>query len=352
MSTATVARWSRSRKTNSAPSRVSTSPQRGFVPIFWRCEASSPRCGGILSPGCAEPAAETEAARPADPAEPDSASSPPSAAAPHAPVRLRGAGCRRPRAALFAAGAYSWRSGLAPRFCVLRGPRNMRWAIRVDCRREPERPGGRTIRRWCLSTDPADPTCRICRRLLTAPTSPTNSSPVAAGSVRISHPDVLDANVRRGDDHDLRAASSPRRRRRRGSRSCRRSSTWRPSVDVVARLSNSLGVELVKAEALRAIRERPSNPNAADLAMQADAKSSLPATKANLNDSVALAGEAALACRRGRPDRFGERGGAMLDRWRDTQQAILRAPRISMPHWPYGPRSGLLCAAPFVSRRQ
>ena len=47
-------------------------------------------------------------------------------------------------------------------------------------------------------------------------------------------------------------------------------------VDVVARLSNSLGVELVKAEALRAIRERPSNPNAADLAMQADAKSSFP----------------------------------------------------------------------------
>ena len=31
-------------------------------------------------------------------------------------------------------------------------------------------------------------------------------------------------------------------------------------VDVVSRLANSLGVELVKAEALRATRERPSNP--------------------------------------------------------------------------------------------
>jgi adenylate cyclase len=39
-------------------------------------------------------------------------------------------------------------------------------------------------------------------------------------------------------------------------------------VDVVARLANSLGVELVKAEALRSMRERPGNPDAADLAMR------------------------------------------------------------------------------------
>ncbi len=39
-------------------------------------------------------------------------------------------------------------------------------------------------------------------------------------------------------------------------------------VEVVSRLANSLGVELVKAEALRAERERPSNPDAVDLAMQ------------------------------------------------------------------------------------
>jgi adenylate cyclase len=42
-------------------------------------------------------------------------------------------------------------------------------------------------------------------------------------------------------------------------------------VDFVARLANSLGVELVKAEALRAMRERPNNPDAADLAMRAAA---------------------------------------------------------------------------------
>jgi TolB-like protein len=39
-------------------------------------------------------------------------------------------------------------------------------------------------------------------------------------------------------------------------------------VDIVARLANSLGIELVRAEALRAMRERPDNPDAVDLAMR------------------------------------------------------------------------------------
>ena len=39
-------------------------------------------------------------------------------------------------------------------------------------------------------------------------------------------------------------------------------------VDVVARLANALNVELVRAERLRAIRERPNNPDAVDLAMR------------------------------------------------------------------------------------
>ena len=59
-------------------------------------------------------------------------------------------------------------------------------------------------------------------------------------------------------------------------------------VEAVSRLARSLGVELVKAEALRAMRERPSSPDAADLAMQADAKSNLPPSKTNLNDVVTL----------------------------------------------------------------
>jgi TolB-like protein/class 3 adenylate cyclase/Tfp pilus assembly protein PilF len=42
-------------------------------------------------------------------------------------------------------------------------------------------------------------------------------------------------------------------------------------VEFVSRLANSLGVELVKAEALRSTRERPNNPDAADLVMRAEA---------------------------------------------------------------------------------
>ncbi len=39
-------------------------------------------------------------------------------------------------------------------------------------------------------------------------------------------------------------------------------------VEFVARLANSLNVELIKAESLRALRERPNNPDAVDLAMR------------------------------------------------------------------------------------
>jgi adenylate cyclase len=47
-----------------------------------------------------------------------------------------------------------------------------------------------------------------------------------------------------------------------------RSKLGQLQVEFVARLANSLGVELVRAEALRAIRERPSNPDALDLSMR------------------------------------------------------------------------------------
>jgi TolB-like protein/class 3 adenylate cyclase/tetratricopeptide (TPR) repeat protein len=65
-------------------------------------------------------------------------------------------------------------------------------------------------------------------------------------------------------------------------------------MDFVSRLANSLGVELVKAEALRSTRERPSNPDANDLAMQAEVKWKLPDSRATANDAVTLS-ERALA---------------------------------------------------------
>ena len=63
-------------------------------------------------------------------------------------------------------------------------------------------------------------------------------------------------------------------------------------LEVVSRLANSLGAELVKAEALRSMREPRSSPNAVDLAMQAQVKRDLPDSKATINEAVTLADRA------------------------------------------------------------
>ena len=42
-------------------------------------------------------------------------------------------------------------------------------------------------------------------------------------------------------------------------------------VEAVSRIANTLGVQLVNAEALRAIRERPTNPDAVDYVMRGSA---------------------------------------------------------------------------------
>ena len=67
-----------------------------------------------------------------------------------------------------------------------------------------------------------------------------------------------------------------------------RSKLGQLQVDFVARLARSLDVELVKAESLRAMRERPNNPDALDLAMRGSAiLDSRPDNRA-LNDAIAL----------------------------------------------------------------
>jgi adenylate cyclase len=50
-----------------------------------------------------------------------------------------------------------------------------------------------------------------------------------------------------------------------------RSNLGRLQFEVVARIAHSLGEELIKAESLRAIRERPKNPDAVDLATRGEA---------------------------------------------------------------------------------
>ena len=57
-------------------------------------------------------------------------------------------------------------------------------------------------------------------------------------------------------------------------------------VEFVSRLANSLGAELVKAEALRAMRERPNNPDAVDLAMRGSAARDKGLTPANVDEAI------------------------------------------------------------------
>jgi adenylate cyclase len=69
-----------------------------------------------------------------------------------------------------------------------------------------------------------------------------------------------------------------------------RSNLGKLQFEVVARLAYSLGTELIKAEALRAERQRPNNPDAVDLSMRAVAAllQFNTANKASWNDAVAM----------------------------------------------------------------
>ena len=57
-------------------------------------------------------------------------------------------------------------------------------------------------------------------------------------------------------------------------------------VEAVSRIANALGVQLVNAENLRAIRERPANPDAADLAMRGLAAFYRGFTPENINKAI------------------------------------------------------------------
>ena len=57
-------------------------------------------------------------------------------------------------------------------------------------------------------------------------------------------------------------------------------------VEFVARLANSLGVELVKAESLRSMRERPNNPDAVDFEMRGRAAIGKGFTDGNINEAL------------------------------------------------------------------
>jgi adenylate cyclase len=74
-----------------------------------------------------------------------------------------------------------------------------------------------------------------------------------------------------------------------------RSKLGQLQVEFVSRLANSLGVELVRAEALRSIRERPNNPDAVDLVMRAMAKGNTTGDNKSINGEAIDLNERALA---------------------------------------------------------
>jgi TolB-like protein len=74
-----------------------------------------------------------------------------------------------------------------------------------------------------------------------------------------------------------------------------RSKLGQLQVEFVSRLANSLGVELVKAEALRSMRERPNNPDADDIAMRAAAMANTTGDSKSINKDVIELNERALA---------------------------------------------------------
>jgi TolB-like protein/class 3 adenylate cyclase/Tfp pilus assembly protein PilF len=130
-------------------------------------------------------------------------------------------------------------------------------------------------------------------------------------------------------------------------------------VEAVARLANALGVELVRAEALRATRERPSNPDAADLAMQAEAKYRLPETKANVDDAVALF-DRALALDPQNPRALTELARSLYDRvlqqWSDDPAADIargdKAVDAALAIQPDSSMAHYANSAGFVAKRQ
>ncbi len=103
-----------------------------------------------------------------------------------------------------------------------------------------------------------------------------------------------------------------------------RSKLGQLQVEFVSRLANSLGVELVKAEALRSMRERPNNPDAVDIAMRAAAKANSTGDSKSINSDVIDLNERALAL-----DPQNEAGDGRLCRCfeRSREQSVERGPR-------------------------
>jgi adenylate cyclase len=121
-------------------------------------------------------------------------------------------------------------------------------------------------------------------------------------------------------------------------------------VEAVGRIANALGVQLVNAEALRALRERPANPDAVDLAMRGIAALTVgPLSRDNLEKAIADFDQA-LRLDPDNPQALTYRATARLDLvgnygvggnpgavWREAEEAADRAlagrPDDARAHW-------------------
>ena len=241
------------------------------------------------------------ATRPADPPQPNRAPNPPSAGG--APALMRSwrlATAAVLFAALFATGVYGWRSGLAPRFVGTVAEDKLANAPRLSIVVLPfENLSADKEQDYFADGITEDVTTDLSHLpdsfVIARNTAFTyRGKPVDAKAIgkELGVRYLLEGSVRRlGEKVEVNARLISTETgahvwadRFEGDRS----KLGQLQVEFVSRLANSLGVELVKAEALRAKRERPSNPDAVDLAMRGSAILNGTELSASDNEAIGL----------------------------------------------------------------
>ena len=293
-----------------APRLIATVPGEGY-----RFDGLAPALRGALADGAAESyphaAAETAAetapeARPADYPEPSGAPPPPSAA--RAPTRSwrRPAAAAALVAALFVVGAYAWRPGLPTRFMGTAAGDKLAAAPRLSIVVLPfENLSGDKEQDYFADGITDDLTTDLSHLrdsfVIARGTAFTfKGKPIDAKQIgrELGVRYLLEGSVRRvGENITVNAQLISTETdahvwadRFEGERS----KLGELQVEVVSRLANSLGVELVKAEALRSMRERPTipTPSTSPCARAQDTSSG---DSKSLNSGVIDLGERALA---------------------------------------------------------
>ena len=295
-----------------APRLIATVPGEGY-----RFDGLAPALRGALADGAAEshphaaaePAAETapEAARPADFPQPRGAPPPTSAAS--APTRSwrRPAAAAALVAALFVVGAYGWRSGLATRFMGTVAEDKLAAAPRLSIVVLPfENMSGDKEQDYFADGITDDLTTDLSHLqdsfVISRGTAFTyKGKPIDAKQIgrELGVRYVLEGSVRRlGEKVEVNAQliSTETGAHVWADRfDGERSKLGELQVEFVSRLANSLGVELVKAEALRSMRERPNNPDAVDLAMRARARFNSSGDSKSISSDIIDLSDRALA---------------------------------------------------------